>query len=154
MHKRERHLRIRELLSRQVIGRQEELARALEEEGFKVTQATLSRDLQEMGIVRVRTADGFRYVVPTEGSQERLRRIVQLEVTSIQSNEHLIVVKTLSGHAQAVAVYLDQLENAGILGTVAGDDTILVVPASVRNTAEVLERIRRVLGSPNKIGDG
>jgi len=155
IEKARRHRAIRSLVVRRPVGSQGELATALVEKGFDVTQSTLSRDLRELGILRVPTGGGFRYLPPGElgeptpdhaVEERRLRQVAALEVTGIDANEQVVVVRTLEGRAQGVAVTIDRLGLSDVLGTLAGDDTILVIPRSVRRTRSLERELAVRLG--------
>lgn len=104
-----------------------------------VTQATLSRDLHELRIVRMPVDEGFRYVLPQDTSGKQLKKVVQHEIVQILNNETCIIIKTLLGRAAGVAIFLDNLKHPYILGTIAGDDTIMVIPTSVNNTKDLAD---------------
>lgn len=131
-----------EVLSRSAVRSQTELAERLAEAGIAVTQATLSRDLDELGAVRIRDADGVLvYALPGEGGdrtpravpheptavETRLARVCGELLVSAVASANLVVVRTPPGAAQFFASALDHAELADVLGTVAGDDTVLVV---------------------------
>ena len=141
MDKQKRQFTIREILSQQQIASQEELAAAMKRAGFPITQATLSRDLAEMGVARVGTADGPRYTVKA-AEDHRVRALLAYEVTAITANESMVVVKTLPGRAQGVAELIDMLDAPEILGTIAGDNTIFVSPKSVKDIAKLIKKLR------------
>jgi len=122
----------------------------LKKKGFSVTQATLSRDCKELGVARVNTADGVRYVLHTESEERRLKPFIGYEIESIDANESLIVIKTLPGRAQGVAEILDGLHHPSILGTLAGDNTIFITPASVGKVEEILKLLRRMTTEPQQ----
>lgn len=135
-----RHARIIAVLAGQQIRSQAELAVRLNEAGVHVTQATLSRDLDELGAVKLRTPDGGLpvYVVPEDGSPltsrsaadappQRLARLVGELLTSAEASANLVVLRTLPGAAHFLASALDRASLPEVLGTIAGDDTILVV---------------------------
>ncbi len=137
------------------MGTQDELLAALAARGITVTQSTLSRDLKDLRVTRVPVAGRYRYLPAdsshpdsglSEAVMERLRSVSALEVVSVDANETTIVIRTLPGRAQGLAHYLDGLEQEGILGTVAGDDTILVLPRSTRNTGKLRRRLTSLLG--------
>lgn len=152
-----RHRAIRSLVREEALASQEELVQALGRKGFPVTQATLSRDLKELRILRVPMDEGYRYAeAPADdapaaalgGSEaRRLKNVATLEVTGIDSNETCVIVRTLTGRAQGVAVWLDGLGLSDILATIAGDDTILVVPRSIKRTARLRASLSSLLGA-------
>jgi len=149
MNKVNRQIATKQIISEQVIGSQEELCAALHKSGFDITQATLSRDLKELGIVRVNTPEGLRYVLNPLNEERRLQSFIGYEVEQISANESLAVIKTLPGRAQGVAEIIDNLHNPLILGTIAGDNTIFVTPTSVGNMGELV-RLLRGLTTENK----
>lgn len=151
MTKQARQILIKHIIVGEVIGKQAELCRALRKRGVRVTQATLSRDLRELGVVRMNTPDGMRYVVHAEAEEERLRSLMGYEVERVENNEELIVVKTLPGRAQGVASIIDNLHHPLILGTIAGDNTIFVTPVSVKRTAEVAKIIRSLMSETKRV---
>ncbi|MDQ2750315.1 MAG: arginine repressor [Actinomycetota bacterium] len=135
-----RQARIIAVLSQQSVRSQAELAGALEAAGFHVTQATLSRDLDELGAVKLRTADGGlpAYFVPEDGSPltarglgddppQRLARLLGELLNSAEASANIVIVRTPPGAANFLASALDRARLPQVLGTVAGDDTILVV---------------------------
>lgn len=151
-----RHRAIRALLRDEAVANQQDFVRLLARKGFEVAQATLSRDLKELRIHRVPAEDGYRYRAADDAAGEngsgngsadsrKLRSVAALEVTGIESNEACVVVRTLTGRAQGVAVWLDGLGIGELLATIAGDDTILVVPRSVKRTARLKSRIAATL---------
>ncbi|MDQ7064391.1 MAG: arginine repressor [candidate division KSB1 bacterium] len=139
---RQRH--IRELILSKAISSQEELSQELKRMGIEVTQATLSRDLHELRIVRMPEEHGFRYVIHENSNGQQIRKVVQQEILQILHNEHCIIIKTLPGRAAGVGVYLDSLKHPNILGTVAGNDTLLVIPASVHHTESLVQYLRKL----------
>jgi transcriptional regulator of arginine metabolism len=134
------------------VSSQEDLGRRLRRHGFQATQATLSRDLRELRLSRLPTPTGYRYLpAPTEGNGEgqapaapRLRAVTAEEVTGVEANESVVIVRTLSGRAQGVAVFLDHWRHPDLMGTIAGDDTILVLPRSVRRTGRLRKAVMRL----------
>lgn len=146
-----RHAKIRETVDRRVIETQEELAEALRKEGFDVTQATVSRDIKELMLIKVPTGDGgYRYAFPPEQSmifsQSRMERTFQDAVVGLDHSQNLIVIKTHPGTAQAVAYTVDYVKWPEIIGSVAGDDTIIVVVKPIEDVPAVLARFRALLG--------
>ena len=135
-----RHQRIAEILNRQPVRSQAELARLLADDGIAVTQGTLSRDLDELGAVRVRGSDGsLVYAVPGEGGDRtprageqavidaRLVRVCEEILVSARASANLVVLRTPPGAAQYLASAIDHAARSDILGTIAGDDTVLVI---------------------------
>lgn len=143
-----RHFAIMEIINNNYIETQEELCEALKRKGFEVTQATVSRDIKELRIIKRMGEKGYHYALSvspnTKGLRNRMKRIFQDSVISIKCSENLIVIKTLPGAAHAVASLIDSLERADILGTVAGDDTIFVavrVKEAVLDVAKEFEQL-------------
>ena len=126
-----RHEKIKEIIEAQVIETQDDLTKALRNSGIDVTQATVSRDIKELMLIKIPDASGgYRYAFPKEHgmilSQGRLERTFQDSILSINVSENLVVIRTLPGTAQAVAYGIDYMKWPEVLGTVAGDDTIFV----------------------------
>ena len=145
MNKQRRHLAIKQIISHQVVSSQDELCRALEKAGFEVTQATLSRDMKELGIARVHSANRIRYVLNVESEERRLMPLIGYEIESIDANESMIVVKTLPGRAQGVAEIIDNMRHPAVLGTLAGDNTIFITPSSVSKIHEIVKVIKNLM---------
>ncbi|WP_455958465.1 arginine repressor, partial [Anaerotignum lactatifermentans] len=126
-----RHAKILELIEKYDIETQDELAQKLCEEGFMVTQATVSRDIREMKLTKIATERGKqKYSVITGNDTEiteRLTRVFNEAVLKMDYAQNMIVIKTLEGMGMAVAVALDNMQNPEILGTIAGDDTVFCV---------------------------
>jgi len=142
MDKQARHYTIREIISAKLIARQDDLRRELRRRGCAVTQATLSRDMKDLGVVRVTTDEGSRYTLQPAAGTQALRPIVGAEVLTIGANENMIVVRTLPGCASTVGEFIDMQKHEEILGTVAGDNTLLVIPVSHRHTKNVVELLK------------
>ncbi|PKL83686.1 MAG: arginine repressor [Ignavibacteriae bacterium HGW-Ignavibacteriae-3] len=141
-----RHSVLKEIISTDEIFNQTQLVKSLKQKGIKSTQATLSRDLSELGVVRVPTANGLVYKLSATGDEITLKYRVAEEIISIHKNETLIVIKTYPGRAQGVAVFLDRQSDIGILGTIGGDDTIIVIPQSIKKIKKIIEQIKITLG--------
>jgi transcriptional regulator of arginine metabolism len=141
-----RHSSIKSIISSQEIYNQTQLVKVLKQKGIKATQATLSRDLNELGVVRVPTSNGLIYKLGAAGDEGTLRNRISEEVISVDGNETMIVVKTFPGRAQGVAVYLDKKNDDEILGTIAGDDTIIVIPRSIKRIKKTNEQLKIILG--------
>ncbi len=141
-----RQLKILELIEHENISTQEELAERLGQNGFDVTQATVSRDIKEMRLIKVPSGeDTYRYAAPREGQHaitpERLKRMVRDSVISINESENLIVIHTLPGNAMALASLLDGSNWPEIIGTVGGDDTILMIVKPKEMVDVVIKRL-------------
>ena len=133
------------------IASQDELARDLLSGGHSVAQSTLSRDLKELRILRVPVAEGYRYLPAGEeliapSAPPALRQVAAAEVIAVDGNEVVAIVRTQVGRAQGVAVFLDGLHLEEALATIAGDDTILVIPTSTRKTGALKRRLRTLFG--------
>lgn len=147
--KKSRQEKILAIIQEQDIGTQDGLAEALHEAGFRVTQATVSRDIKELGLVKVPGQSGFsRYAVPPVHyrSGDRLKRLFRDAVVAMDCSENLIVIKTQPGEAQGVASAVDQSQWPEVIGTVAGDDTILVVVKPTKAVHGVLKRFISLSG--------
>lgn len=140
-----RQARIKEIISTREVASQDDLCQLLKESGFDTTQATLSRDLHEMGIVRILSENGFRYVFHQDDNEQSLKKLIGMEIINVMNNESTIVVKTMPGRAAGVALYFDRLKNSNIMGTVAGDDSIIIIPDSHQNVSTVVRLIRDVM---------
>jgi transcriptional regulator of arginine metabolism len=145
MNKQSRHFAIKEIITQKRVSSQEELCEDLKRAGFEVTQATLSRDLKELGIARIHSESGTRYTLHEEGKEQKLKSFIGYEIESITSNESLILIKTLSGFASGVAEFIDSLHHPDILGTIAGDNTIMVTPVSMKKTHSLVEFLREMM---------
>lgn len=148
MNRAARERTIREIVAAHPIGTQEELARALARRGVAVTQATVSRDVKRLGLVKLSDAQGsYRYAVANGApaanpfTEENLRNAFREFVTALENGEAFFLVKTLPGRANAVGIAIDEARRAELAGTIAGDDTILVLVRRARDR----ERARRSL---------
>ncbi len=145
-----RQKRILELIKEFNINTQEELVNLLKENGFDVTQATVSRDIKELGLIKVATDDNsykyFAAAPPKHGlNTNRLKRLLQDSATNIDHSENLIVIKTLPGVANAIASCIDHIQWPEIIGTVAGDDTILIVVKPKEAVKDIIEKLHKFL---------
>jgi transcriptional regulator of arginine metabolism len=147
--KNKRHMRVLELISRESIYTQEELAERLKESGEDVTQATVSRDIKEMKLVKVADSTGrSRYAAVGEqgGSlSARLIRVFSDTVLGIEHSGNIILIRTLSGSANAAGEAVDALKWPAILGTIAGDNTIMAVIRQEFSAGEVAENLRALI---------
>jgi transcriptional regulator of arginine metabolism len=134
------------------IGTQEELLAELADAGERATQATLSRDLARLGARRVpRPGGGAFYELPPEADG---LGSVRGQVASVGANASLVVIRTVPGSANAVARAIDVAQLSGVLGTIAGDDTIFVAPAGPLRPARLAGRLAELLGAPAAAGQG
>lgn len=150
-NKRERQATIREMIESRPVESQEELRRLLLQRGWDVTQSTLSRDLREMRVARMPTPEGsVRYAV-ADGGQEAsslsLEALLPHLYTDIDGVGEMIVLHTLPGGAQPIGVTLDAEEWPDILGTIAGDDTVLIICRSGPAREKVTRRLRTIAGA-------
>ncbi len=144
-----RHAKILELIEKYHIETQEELAEKLKEVGMDVTQATISRDIKELRLIKIMTGDErYRYapVSHTEGAvANRLLTIFTESFISCDYANNIVVIKTLPGMAQASASAVDSLKWTEIVGTIAGDDTIMVVCRAEKIAEELVNRLNRMI---------
>ena len=145
-----RHRQIIKLIESGQIGTQSALMAALKRLGIEVSQSTLSKDMKELGMVKIPTDEGgFRYAVGEHLVPHKaltLERTLTDFLVEFHEAGNLLVLKTTSGHAQGVAAALDSTRWEPILGTIAGDDTILVVCKTKEGAQQVLSRIRKIMG--------
>jgi len=135
--KKERQFAIKQIVQEEHIANQSELLSKLQNRGYSTTQATLSRDLHEMGIIRVPTPEGYRYVISEQEGTHSFVKLVGMEILGIYNNESVLVVKTITGRATGVALFIDQIKHRNILGTVAGENSIIVIPDSAANLPQI-----------------
>ncbi|MGG0823003.1 transcriptional regulator ArgR [Paenibacillus turicensis] len=127
----QRHIKIREIIANQEIETQDDLVSSLRNAGFQVTQATVSRDIKELMLIKVPTDEGkYKYSMPTAQRYNPVQKLQRALVDSFVSIDHtgnLVVIKCLPGTANSVAVLIDNMEWSDLLGTICGDDTILMI---------------------------
>lgn len=147
MSKLSRQAAIREIVSSKTISSQDELRRSLYRRGYRVTQATLSRDIHELGLVK--TQEGYEVTHSTDESSDAwlpsVERLIRDFVYDVKAAQNLVVVKTSAGSAQPVAAAIDAENWPEIIGTVGGDDTILVVTPDMKSATKLVERVRELL---------
>lgn len=136
---------IKEILLKNVVSTHEEMIALLRKEFIHVTQATLSRDFAEMGVIRTFAGSTPKYSLNPDESGRKISKLISFEIVSVEHNESLIVVRTLAGRAQGVAHYIDRLNVREILGTVGGDDTLLVIPDSKENLQKVVNFLKELM---------
>jgi transcriptional regulator of arginine metabolism len=136
---------IREILARGAVASQDELQRELRARGIHAAQATLSRDLAALGVRRGSGPEGPRYEIDGDGGglpMDPVRRLAD----SVETNGVMVVVRTKASAASTVARAIDDARLPDVLGTLAGDDTIFVVPGSARGAAALVKHLRQLLG--------
>lgn len=144
-----RQAAIIEIIEKYDIETQEELAERLQEAGFSTTQATISRDIREMKLTKLALSGGRqKYIVLKQNDfnhQEKYKRVLSDGVVSMDIAQNIIVVKTVAGMAMAVAAALDGLDIEGVVGCIAGDDTIMCVVKNNDMSQEVVSAIRKIM---------
>ena len=148
--KKTRHNKILEIIARQEIETQEELARQLRLENFDVTQATVSRDIRELKLTKMPAGKGQqKYIVlrqeETSRMEDKYIRVLKDGFVSMDMAQNILVVKTVSGMAMAVAAALDAMQFQEVVGSIAGDDTIMMAVRTVEDTQLLIEKIRDLL---------
>jgi transcriptional regulator of arginine metabolism len=144
-----RHGKIIELISQNVIETQDELVRHLKDLGFKVTQATVSRDIKDLKLTKMPTADGKQqYVILKPGGKdltEKYKAILRAGYISMDQAQNIMVVKTVSGMAMAVAAAIDAMEWKEVVGCIAGDDTIMCALRRVEDYHVIRDYFQKIL---------
>ena len=144
-----RHAKIIELINKYQVETQEELAEYLNHEGFKVTQATVSRDIRDLKLTKIPTEDGKqRYTIhPKTGTtmNDKYIRVLKDGFASMDMAQNILVIKTVSGMAMAVATAIDSLAFSEVVGTIAGDDTIMCAIRTVEDTMIVMDKINKMV---------
>lgn len=144
-----RHAKILELIERHPIETQEELAEELKKSGYNITQATVSRDIKELKLVKVLDENGiYKYATLKEQDSmlsERLVKVFAESVLSVDYAGNIVVVKTFSGAANAAAEAIDVLDFKEIVGTIAGDDTIFILVRNQENVETVIDRLKKMM---------
>ena len=147
--KTKRQLKMLELIKKHDIETQEELSDYLLREGFQVTQATVSRDIRELKLTKVSMSNGRQKYVALrddkEDLSEKYTRVFRDAYISMDMAQNILVIKTVSGMAMAVAAAIDSMHMHEIVGCIAGDDTIMCAVRSVDDTISVMERLRKLV---------
>ena len=146
--KMERHSKIVELIGKYEIETQEELAEYLNKEGYNVTQATVSRDIRELKLSKIQTENGGqKYAVfhPQTAFNDKYTRILHDSFVSMDMAQNILVIKTVSGMAMAVAAALDAIHFSEIVGCIAGDDTVMVVVSSDGAAEDLSDKIKHMM---------
>ena len=145
-----RHAKIVDLIGKYDIETQEELAEYLREAGYRVTQATISRDIRELKLTKIPTNDGKqKYALmqnQSTGMNEKYLRVLKDGFVSMDMAQNILIVKTVSGMAMAVAAAIDAMHWTEVAGCIAGDDTIMCAIRSTDDTIRVMDKIARIVG--------
>lgn len=148
--KRRRHEKIIELITRYEVETQEELVERLQKEGYQVTQATISRDIRELKLSKIPNGRGKQKYVAFDGEEPHLGdkygRVLKEGYVSMALAQNLLVLKTVSGMAMAVAAAIDAMKIEEIVGSIAGDNTVMMAMGSVEDAQIVMEKIGRMVG--------
>ena len=146
-----RHAKIVDLIGKYDIETQEELAEQLKREGYRVTQATISRDIRELKLTKIATNDGrqkYALMQPQPaGMNEKYLRVLKDGFLSMDMAQNILVIKTVSGMAMAVAAALDEIHFHEIVGCIAGDDTIMCAVRSVDDTILLMDKLKKLISA-------
>ena len=149
MTKADRHKKILELITNQTVSTQTDLTNLLTEAGFDVTQATTSRDLQELRVMKMLLSDGtYKYTVSRESEGDisgKLRKVLAECLFDVDFAGNIVVLKTITGGAQAVAFALESVIHDEIVGSIAGDDTIMIVVRGEKNAKQLSMKLRNYI---------
>ena len=144
-----RHSKILDIIAQYPIETQDELLTRLKNEGYKATQATISRDIKDLRLVKTLGSDGkYRYVSASKNSTDIRSNFSSLfasSVNSIDFAQNIVVIKTLSGMAQAVCAALDSNDYKAVVGTIAGDDTIFIACRSSQLAVNLTEELKKLI---------
>ena len=153
--KRDRHERILELISSREINRQEQLAAILRDEGFKVTQATVSRDIRDLNLTKVAIPGGKqKYAAGPHATgimKDKYVNVLKTVFASADAAYNLVVVRTVPGMAMAAAAAIDALEFDGLIGSIAGDDTVMIATRTPEYAEETVEVLYAIAGKKRRI---
>lgn len=148
-----RHAKIIELISLYAIETQEDLAKQLNEAGFRVTQATVSRDIRELKLTKVSQDEGGQKYVILVPSEERMGKkymgVLRDGYVSAEAAQNILVIKTVAGMAMAVAAAVDAMRWREVVGCIAGDDTIMCVTRTVNEPVTVMNKIQKIVSKRN-----
>ena len=149
--KKSRHEKIKELVEQYEIETQEELANRLKEAGYHVTQATVSRDIRELKLSKISGGDGRqRYTILPHNDHylsDKYIRVLKDGFVSMDMAQNILVIKTVAGMAMAVCAALDAMQWHEIVGTIAGDDTIMCAVRTVDDTVKLMEKLKKIVHS-------
>jgi transcriptional regulator of arginine metabolism len=145
-----RQFRIKEIITNRVIETQEDLVEALRDSGMQVTQATVSRDMKELMLIKVPAGEGrYKYSIPQEQQRpnpiHKLKRALLDHFVHIDFTDNLVVMKCFPGTANTICALVDNMEWSEVMGTICGDDTILMICRTKTQSSEVVERLLELL---------
>lgn len=141
-----RQARILELINQKDIETQLDLTKELINDGFKVTQATVSRDIKDLGLVKTASSNKYKYVYPEQNIQQsRYLALFKQAVISIDIAMNIIVLKTVVGSANSACMAIDKLNDSTIVGTLAGDDTIIVIVKAIENVKSIYNKLKEMM---------
>ena len=148
--KNDRQRRILEIVEREAIDTQEQLQQKLQEQGVTCTQATISRDIKQLHLIKEPVGQGrYRYTVSSQRNKlnvaDKLRTIFRESIISVDSAQNIVVIKTMAGLANAAAAAMDGMSISGMVGTLAGDDTALLVMKDAEMARGICEDIHEML---------
>lgn len=145
-----RLLKIKQLIAEHEIETQEQLLPLLHEAGFQVTQATVSRDINELRLIKIPIGEGrYKYAMANQqraNPERKLKRALIDHFVHIDAADNLVVMKCLPGTANAIGALIDNMSWSGLLGTICGDDTILLICRSTEEGEAIIERIFEIMG--------
>ena len=150
MPKKNRHVFILRLMEKSEVSSQQEFLRALKKEGIAISQSTLSKDLKELGIIKVRGKNGqFKFVQTKEREVFHVGLMLKRELVDFLTDSipvgNFVVLKTISGNASGLAKCLDEIGWTEIIGTIAGDDTLLVITKSTKEAQLVMDKLQEII---------
>jgi transcriptional regulator of arginine metabolism len=144
---------ILEIIGKYDVETQDELSAILKERGFEVTQATISRDIKELKLIKVQSGNGaYKYAAASNGQHGKLdvlKRVFKETVVSVQQAAALVIVKTITGSANAAAEAIDALNLPEVAGTLAGDNTIFIAVKEEGEQRKIIEELTKLIGSKN-----
>ncbi|MCY6483767.1 arginine repressor [Clostridium aestuarii] len=147
----ERHSKILEIIKSKDIETQEELAEELKKKGMDVTQATVSRDIKELKLIKVLSEKGtYKYasITPSENFlSNKMVNVFTNTVINVENVQNFVVVKTLSGSGSAAAEAIDSMNFSGIVGTIAGDNTIFILSINEKKAQELVKKLKKILAN-------
>lgn len=147
--KSKRHSKIIEIINSKAIETQEELAEELKMAGFEVTQATVSRDIKTLRLIKIQDSDGkYKYAIINQDKNDIVEKLSSILVNTVLSAENIdkmVIVKTISGSASAAAEAIDRLELGEIAGTIAGDNTIFILVRTLQKAEDLVGKITKML---------